>query len=320
MLRRCVHIVLVALCVLACAQSDCEAAKYAGEPFHVGVGGRALGMGGAHIAIVDDVTAGFWNPAGLSSLQFKQLAFMHSEAFGALLNHDYVAFAAPLGSAEDSPVGAVSLTRLGGGGIKLTDQEVRDTKAPIIRKVTGHADYQLLVSYSVQRTERLRLGASAKFVYRDLADNSAYGLGADLGAQYSLSDNAVLGMMIRDVTTTLLSYDNGTKESIYPTLIPGIAIGKTFGDVTLSVAGDTEIKFENYRETAQYWQGSISADTRFGVEFGFMEAAFGRIGSDMGRLALGGGIAVAAFRVDIAYLRHTDLDDSFRISLLYDLN
>ncbi len=319
MIRRFIHKALVLLCVAVFAQSDSIAAKYAGEPFHVGVGGRALGMGGAYVAVVDDVTAGFWNPAGLSSLSFRQLAFMHSETFGALLNYDYVAFAAPLRSTKDSPVGAISLTRLGGGGIKLTDGDARVPQVPVIRKETGHADYQLLVSYSVRRTESLRIGASAKFVYRNLADNSAYGLGADIGAQYSLGNDVTLGMMVRDVTTTLLSYDNGTKESIFPTLIPGVSFSRVFGDVSLLVAGDAEVKFENYRETAQYWQGSISADTRLGVEFGFMNTAFGRIGSDIGHLALGGGIVVSSFRIDMAYLRNTDIDDSFRISLLYDL-
>ena len=40
--------------------------KYAGEFLSIGVGGRALGMGGAYVALANDVTAGYYNPAGLA--------------------------------------------------------------------------------------------------------------------------------------------------------------------------------------------------------------------------------------------------------------
>ena len=51
--------------------------KYAGEFMSIGVGGRALGLGGAYAALAHDITAGYWNPAGLSSLSYPQIALMH---------------------------------------------------------------------------------------------------------------------------------------------------------------------------------------------------------------------------------------------------
>jgi len=41
----------------------------------IGVGSRALGMGGAFRAIADDWSAAYWNPAGLAQLQENQLDF-----------------------------------------------------------------------------------------------------------------------------------------------------------------------------------------------------------------------------------------------------
>ncbi|HBR28706.1 MAG TPA: hypothetical protein DD789_04595, partial [Firmicutes bacterium] len=35
-----------------------------------GMGGRAMGMGGAFTAVADDGTAAYWNPAGLTQLKF----------------------------------------------------------------------------------------------------------------------------------------------------------------------------------------------------------------------------------------------------------
>ena len=68
------------------------AAKYAGEAFSLGVGGRALALGGAAIAGPFDATAGYWNPAGLASLSGRNISAMHAETFGSLLNHDFVGY------------------------------------------------------------------------------------------------------------------------------------------------------------------------------------------------------------------------------------
>lgn len=46
----------------------------------VGSGARALGMGGAFIAIADDATAASWNPAGLIQLDFPEISFV-ADAF-----------------------------------------------------------------------------------------------------------------------------------------------------------------------------------------------------------------------------------------------
>ena len=42
----------------------------------IGVGGKATGMGEAAIAITDDPTAAYWNPAGLASAQTSGAVFM----------------------------------------------------------------------------------------------------------------------------------------------------------------------------------------------------------------------------------------------------
>ena len=50
----------------------------------VGVGARALGMGGAFVSLADDATAPYWNPAGLGlQTQSRQVSYM-----GALVGDD----------------------------------------------------------------------------------------------------------------------------------------------------------------------------------------------------------------------------------------
>lgn len=51
------------------------------SPSPVGSGARALGMGGAFIAIADDATAASWNPAGLTQLERPEFSFVYTWKF-----------------------------------------------------------------------------------------------------------------------------------------------------------------------------------------------------------------------------------------------
>jgi hypothetical protein len=295
-----------------------NAAKYAGEPFYLGVGAQALGMGSAFAAASSDVTAGFWNPAGLTGISEKQAAFMHAETFGSLLNHDYIAFALPLEN-SGKRFGGISLTRLGGGGVKITEWDLNTNRPRIIRE-ESHADYQLIFSYALKQSEKLAVGANAKFIYRDIPTSSAYGLGADIGLKYAAFDFLTVALVVRDFTTTLLSYDTGTKESIYPTVTAGFMLHRQFGNWDAMLTADSDFRFENLRDAAEFWMGSVSADTHWGAQLGYKSRIYARGGIDIGRMSLGGGVKILPFQIDFAYLKYNDLDDSFRISALFFWN
>jgi hypothetical protein len=70
--------------------TDVTATKFAGEFLSIGVGPRALSMGGASVAVSNDATAGYWNPAGLSVLSRQMVTVMHSEQLSGLA-YDYFA-------------------------------------------------------------------------------------------------------------------------------------------------------------------------------------------------------------------------------------
>ncbi len=50
--------------------------EFASSPNPVGSGARALGMGGAFIAVADDATAASWNPGGLTQLERPEVSFV----------------------------------------------------------------------------------------------------------------------------------------------------------------------------------------------------------------------------------------------------
>jgi len=70
------------LAVLFCgrgfAQNFAQGISISSSPNAVGSGARAMGMGGAFIAVADDATAASWNPAGLSQLKRPEFSFVFS--------------------------------------------------------------------------------------------------------------------------------------------------------------------------------------------------------------------------------------------------
>ncbi|MGB9594891.1 MAG: UPF0164 family protein, partial [Candidatus Poribacteria bacterium] len=90
--------------------------KYAGEFLSIGTGARALGMGGSFVAVADDGTSAYWNPAGLGGLNQTELIFMHTSMFG-LDKYDYVNITQPT---RKSSALALSWIRLGIGDIPMT--------------------------------------------------------------------------------------------------------------------------------------------------------------------------------------------------------
>jgi len=296
-------------------------AKYAGEFLALGVGARPLGMGGAFVAIVNDLTAGYWNPAGLMQVRKEGIAAMHAETFGQLLNHDYISYGRPLASPRRSAVG-VSLIRLGGGGIKITalpdpsrPPNPTDNR-PYPVKERGHADYALLFTYATKRGENLSWGANAKLIYRKIAENSAFGLGTDLGVLLSMG-HFRLGLNLQDATTTLLAYDTGEKESILPTLKWGIASQWDLPPGTLLLAADVDLRFEGRRTAAQRWLGKASGDFHFGGEYTYRRIFSLRVGSDQGHLTAGLGLMAKRFQVDTSFSTHKSLGNCYRVSAFF---
>src|SRR3972149_5404206 len=97
LLNRSLRALVVALPFLlpAAFPSPVLATKYAGEFLKAQLGARAIGMGGAFVAVADDATAPYWNPAGMVYLPYREVLPQHSEKFGSLVNHDYLGAALP---------------------------------------------------------------------------------------------------------------------------------------------------------------------------------------------------------------------------------
>ena len=204
-------------------------AKYAGEFLALGVGGRALALGGAHVALVNDVTAGYWNPAALARLEYPQLILMHDEQFGSLVNHDYGAVAIPFG--RQASLG-LSVLRLGVDDIPDTRNAGIDVNGNLTydpaefsrvdpNRVTyfNSADWAFLFSYARSVSEQFAYGANLKLIRRELGDTWCDGQSG------STSDSGTVPGRLSSLAPTcrtspprLLAWDTGRNELISPTI------------------------------------------------------------------------------------------------------
>ena len=311
-----------ALLLAASLAVSVSAAKYAGDPFSLGVGGRALAMGGAVIAGPFDATASYWNPAGLNYLEGHQVAAMHAETFGSLLNHDFVGYARHRSGESRIKAYGFYLYYLGGGGIKITGRDEATNRFYVVRE-ESHADVLLAAAMAGKLTEHLEFGLAARVIHRDIGTESGKGLTLDMGFLYQAHPRVRLGLAVTDATSGFIRYTGETfnegahTESIFPTVKPGLLVECPYSDFTGRLAVSGDIKFENLDKAAQYYAGSVSLDTHYGLEIGYRELAFGRAGFDVGRFTAGAGVTLRHISIDLAYLHHSDLDETFRVSAAY---
>lgn len=325
--------VLSAVVPLAGGRAQTEIAKYAGEFISLGVGARALGMGGAFVALANDVTAGYWNPAGLSRVNYPQFILMHDAEFGSLVNNDYGAVAIPVGTSTSL---GLSIIRVGVDDIADTRNAGVDANGNITydpaqftrvdpSRVTyfNAADWALYFTYSHRQTETFSYGANVKLIRRDLAEYSAMGIGFDIGFWYSPYENLSFGANLQDITTTLVAWNTGRNELISPTVKLGSAYFIDLLGGRIAPAADFDVRFENRQSASEAHIGPVSIDFHGGMEYVFRSLIALRAGySDVKQLTLGAGVHFPKLNIDYSFARFggaDQLDNTHRISIMFTM-
>ena len=187
--------------------------KYSNEFLNLGVGARALGMGNAFLANVKDVTAGYWNPAGLLQLENNiEIGLMHSEYFAGIASYEYGGFGFLI---DDKSAAGITFLRFGVDDIPDTRQLIDANGNFDYNKIKtfSSTDNAFLLSYARQvGPEELTIGGNVKIVYRNVGDfANAIGFGLDLAGQYH-KDKLKLGVVLRDITGTWNAWDFNNEE------------------------------------------------------------------------------------------------------------
>jgi len=290
---------LFALSIIISISTFAQAPKYSNEFLAIGVGARALGMSNAYVSSVNDVSAGYWNPAGLLNIKSNlEIGLMHSEYFAGIAKYDYAGVAARIDSANS--IGATFI-RFGVDNIPNTTELIDAQGNVDYDRITtfSAADYAFIFSYArTPNIKGLRLGANAKIVRRKVGDfGGAWGFGIDAAAQYDYKDWKFAAMG-RDITTTFNAWsytlsddvknvftvtgneipENSVEITLPKLLLGGARIFKFYSDkISLLSELDLDATFDGKRNVL-IKSKAISIDPHIGIEAGYMGIVFLRAG------------------------------------------
>lgn len=198
-----INSLLAILFCLLLSNAFAQAPKYSNEFLNIGVGARGLAMSKAQVASVSDVTAAYWNPAGITGIKNDlEVAAQHAEYFAGIAKYDYGGLAARI---DDKSNLGFTFLRFGVDDIPNTTELIDQNGQVNYDRITSFsaADYAFLVSYGRKIGKKgLSIGGNAKLIYRQVGDMAhAWGFGVDLGAQYKVG-KWQFGAVGRDLTST----------------------------------------------------------------------------------------------------------------------
>jgi len=311
------------------------AGKYAAEFLKIGVGARPLAMGGAFVALADDGTAFYWNPAGLGNVKHIEINFEHVPMFGGIAQYNAASLA--LRIANNTALG-VSWIRLGVDDIpiypefqntwgdRITNPAERSTGEPegyfndsenaFLVTFARKIDFEMQLGGGIVPIwvpAELSFGVSYKYIEQSLSTFHCSGQGLDAGILFRMMSNRKvqgkparslgIGVNFQDFSNTTLKWDtiSKTKDTAELTWKAGIA----FSQWITPLQTDLTLLFDkdNGATKAFYAGGELAIKRRVAL----------RLGSHDGDLTVGVGLRIGNFRVDYACIGY-QLKSTHRIS------
>ena len=189
---------------------------------------RGAGMGNTGVAIADNASAIFWNPAGLAFQNQNQISITHANwlpAFNADLFYDYL-----VGTYHVEGIGTI------GGHITFLNlgEQTRTDEAGLELGRFNSYEITAGLSYGFQLSDNFALGTGLRYIYSSLADGSVSGqqinpgssVGLDLAGLYKSNSFTVAnrearinaGFNLSNIGPGIQYTDNAQKDPL-PTVL-----------------------------------------------------------------------------------------------------
>lgn len=278
----------------------------------IGVGARALGMGGAYTAVSDDVNALAWNPAGLALIQTPELGAMDAE-LAANTNYNFLGYAQPT---AHGTFGASALY-LSQGAL-----DGRDTSG----QPTGNfdaSDFSASAAYADKFGKNLSLGVNLKYIHSAIATDAGQDAALDAGALYQLGKfgpgTPRLGLMVQNLGPKMSL--GGSYASYLPTTFAG---GVSYQWEEL--LADVDYKYMPYAPSEEVDMGvEYRPVSLLALRAGYVRSTMaeplllgGSSGIDVASLngfSFGTGLRLDGFDFDYSFTPMGELGDAQRFSL-----
>ncbi len=301
----------------------------------IGVGARAMAMGGAYSSVANDATALYWNSAGIARIDRIQVELMHNEWI-AETNYDFIGIVIPVPAIRSSIGFSVIYLDYGSDLVRTVDRPEGTGE-----EFTAH-DLAVSISFARALTDRFSFGISGKNVSQQIWNEKGNAMALDFGVLY---DTMLKGLRLgvnmsnfgndirldgRDLRRTIdpdervANFDRvpvNYNTSSYPLPLM-FSVGISYARA-LGALGDILLAMDlNHPSNA-------TESVNFGVEYGFRSVFYIRGGyenifelNSINGLTLGGGINIPklggmGLRIDYAWSDWGILKSAQRFSLSF---
>jgi long-subunit fatty acid transport protein len=181
--NRIVHVAVMVVAIMLFAvvvgqaQQVTKVGTTAAKFLSIPVGARATGMGGAFVAIANDASAMYWNPAGIARLSQSEAIFSHS-AWIADISFNYAGVVMPV---SDFGTFGVNFTSLSMTDMERTTEDQPDGTGEFF----SAGSFAVGVAYAKNLTEWFSIGANVKYVNEHIWDTSATAIAVDIGTLFT---------------------------------------------------------------------------------------------------------------------------------------
>jgi hypothetical protein len=310
-------------------------------------GARAAGMGESFVAVADDATATYWNPAGLAFQEGTQISLMHSNWLPQLasdLYYDYATARRDLG-----PIGTAGLAVT---FINLGEQIFTDESGP--EPLGTFSSYELAVagSFATKISANNAAGVTLKFIYSNLAprgagaekgDGRASAFAVDLGYLHKnlLLNGLNFGVNLTNIGPKITYIDAAQADPLPTNLRLGFSyqlLKQEFNSLVLAVEFDRLLVTPKkngkadpvFKALATAWTDEPLRDelrhiiSNIGAEYWYNNLFALRAGyhyDEIGKvkyIAFGAGLKYSMYRLDFGYISAGEghpLSDTMRFSL-----
>ncbi|MDO8735032.1 MAG: PorV/PorQ family protein, partial [Elusimicrobiota bacterium] len=301
-LRLAMTSVLICVFYLCSSVFPASSGGQAGQFLSWGAGARALAMGKAFLAVSDDASATYWNPAGLTQLEQKEFTGLYAKLWYDTA-YSFISYAHPT-------------TKLGVFGLSLVSlTSEKFEKVSIERNAAGDvvgfnddlgdfsdAQTAYIGSFAKDLSKKLAFGASAKYVSHVIDIYKVAFITSDVALMMT---DVYPKFKLAIAVQNMLSFKMGDTDDEFPIILKLGAAYKALKN-KLVVALDIEKGMRanmNYHLGAEYWAMDYVA-ARFGFDVG-----------DAGIRETTGGLGgkYKDYSLDLALAFH-DLGSSTRVS------
>ncbi len=283
----------------------------------IGVGGRASALGESFVAMANDASALYWNPAGLVQFNEHQVFFSHTD-WVVDIKHQ---FAGAVYKLSDVSAVGVSFTTL-----HMDDMKVTTETFPLgTGEYFSYGDIAVGLSYAHKFTEQFSFGATVKYMHETLDKIYMNGFMVDLGTYYWTG----LGTSRFAVAVSNFGNQISPKGEVYQIDGTKVSEFQAFSPPTMFRIGFAvePIMTDNHILTTSIQlnhPNDNSENVGFGVEYSFKNLFFVRGGYKLNvneqNFTFGVGvnapISFAKTSFDYAYANFNRLGSTHRFSIL----